>query len=82
MSDTTSSSSTLISSLTVETSVPKTALGTTVRLNGTTYLLRAKAFRIFIGALNKLAYLLESPLAATDLTYMNWLTTGFLEIIV
>ena len=67
------SSSTHISSHAVETSVSKTVLGTTVKLNGSNYLLRVQAFRIFIGAQNKLAHLFESILATTDPTYTNWL---------
>jgi len=39
------------------------------QLNGSNYLLWAQAFRIFIGAKNKLAHLLHSLSAATDLTY-------------
>jgi len=66
MSDDTISSSTLISSPIVETSIPKTVLRTTVKLNGSNYLLWV---RIFIGAQNKLAHLLQSPPAATDPTY-------------
>jgi len=58
MSETTSSSSTMTSSSIVETSVLKTMLGTTVKLNGSNYLLWAQAIRIFIGAQNKLAHLL------------------------
>jgi len=67
MSDATSSFSTHISSFTVETSVPKTVLGTTVNLNDSNYLLWARAFRI--DAQNKLTHLLEFPPAATYLTY-------------
>jgi len=77
MSDDTSSSSTLISLPIVETSVPKTILGTPVKLNGSNYLLWAQVFRIFISAKNKLAYLLQSPPAATDLTYATWLSGDY-----
>jgi len=66
MSDDTNSSFTLLPSPIVETSVPKTALGTTVKLNDFNHLLWAQAFRIFIGVQNKLAYLLQPPPAATD----------------
>jgi len=48
--DDTSFSSTLLSSPIFETSVSKIVLGTTVKLNGSNYLLWAQAFRIFIGA--------------------------------
>ena len=75
MSSEISSSSTLISSPIVETFVPKTMLGTTVKLNGSNYLLWAQAFRIFIAAQNKLAHLLQSPPAAINPTYV----TGLLE---
>jgi len=74
MSDATSSFSTLISSSAIEVSTLKLILRTTVKLNGSNCLLWAKAFRIFIGAQNKLAHLLESPPAAIDLTYVTWLT--------
>ena len=78
MSDTTSSSFTLIFSPVIETYILETILGTTVKLNGSNYLLWAQTFCIFIGAQNKLDHLLESPPATTNLTY----TTGFLENIV
>jgi len=42
----------------VETSISKTILGTTVNLNWSNYLLWAQTFRMFIGAQNKLVYLL------------------------
>jgi len=64
----------------VETSVPKTILGTTVKLNGSNYLLWAQAFRIFIGAQNKLAHLLKPPLADKDPTYVTWLTGDYFVI--
>jgi len=70
MSETTSSSSTMISPLMVETSIPKTMLGTAVKLNESNYLLWAQAFNIFIGAQNKLAYLLLDPPATSDPTYV------------
>jgi len=57
----------------VETSVPKTMLGTTVKLNGSNYLLWAQVFCIFIGAQSKLAHLLQAPPATTDPTYVTWL---------
>jgi len=57
MSDDTSSYFTLLSSSIVETSVPKTVLGTVVKLNGSNYLLWAQAFHIFISAQNKLGHL-------------------------
>ena len=77
MSKTMSSSSNMISSPMVETSVPKTILVTTVKLNGSNYLLWAQAFRIFIGIQNKLAYLLQDQLATTDPTYATWLTGDY-----
>ena len=64
----------MISSLIVKTSVPKTMLGTTVKLNDSNYLLYAQAFRVFISTQNKLTHLLQSPPAATDPTYVTWLT--------
>jgi len=48
-----------------------------MKLNGSNYLLWSQAFRILIGAQNKLAHLLQSPLADTDPTYV----TGLLEVI-
>ena len=77
MSETTSSSSTLISSSMAETFVPKTMLGTTVKLNGSNYLLWVQAFHIFIGAQNKLAYLLQPLPVDTNLTYVTWLTGDY-----
>ena len=71
MSETTSSSSNMISSPMVETSIFKTMLGTAVKLNGSNYLLWAQAFRIFIGAQNKLAHLLQAPPANIDPTYVT-----------
>jgi len=71
MSSDMSSSSTLISPPIVETSIPKTMLGTTVKLNGSNYLLWAQTFCIFIGTQNKLAHLLQSLPAAMDPTYMT-----------
>jgi len=61
----------------VETFIPKTMLGTTVKLNGSNYLLWAQAFRIFIGAQNKLAYLLQDSPATSDPTYVIWLTGDY-----
>jgi len=71
MSDDTSSSSTLFFSPATGMFGPKTILGTTVRLNGSNYLLWAHAFRIFISALNKLAHLLQPTSAATDPSYVT-----------
>ena len=67
----------MTSSLMVKTSVLKTILETTVKLNGSNYLLWAQAFRIFIGAQNKLAHLLQLPPANTDPTYVTWLTENY-----
>jgi len=61
----------------VETFVPKTILRITVKLNGSNYLLWAQEFRIFIGAQNKLAYLLQISLATTDPTYVTRLTGDY-----
>ena len=61
----------------IETSIPKTMLGTTVKLNSSNYLLWAQAFRIFIGAQNKLAHLLQVPPTNTDPTYVTWLTGDY-----
>ena len=77
MSSDMSSSSTRISLPIVETSVPKTILRTTVKLNGSNYLLWAQTFYIYIGAQNKLAHLLQSPPAATDPTYVICLTGDY-----
>jgi len=71
MSETTSSSFTMVSTQMVETSIPKTMLGTTIKLNGSNYLLWAQTFRIFIGAQNKLAHLLQDPPATLDPTYVT-----------
>ena len=49
--------------------LPKTILGTTVKLNDFNYLLCVQIFRIFIDAQNKLTHLLEPPRATTDITY-------------
>ena len=67
----------MTSSLMVETSVLKTMLGTTVKLNGFNYLLWAQAFRIFIGAQNKLAHLLQASHATTDPTAVTWLIRDY-----
>ena len=77
MSKAMSSFSTLIPSLTIETSMPKPVLGTTTKLNGSDYLLWAQAFRIFISPQNKLAHLLQSPPADTDPTYVIWITEDY-----
>jgi len=61
----------------IETSIFKTMLGTTVKLNGSNYLLWTQAFRIFIRAQNKLAYLLHDPPTTSDPTYMTWLTRDY-----
>jgi len=66
----------MISSPMVDTSVSKTMLGITVKLNGSDYLLWTQAFRIFIGAQNKLAHLLQLSHADTDPTYVTWLISG------
>jgi len=71
MSEITNSSSTMNSFSMIETSIPKTMLGTTVKLNGSNYLLWAQVFRIFIGAQNKLAHLLFDPPATSDPTYVT-----------
>jgi len=77
MSETMSFYSNMISSLMIETSVPKTMLETVVKLNGSYYLLWAQAFHIFIGARNKLDHLLQSSPADSNLTYMTWLTRDY-----
>ena len=77
MSETTSSSPNMISSPMVETSVPKMISRTTMKLNGSNYLLWAQAFCIFISAQNKLAYLFQTPPANTDPTYVIWLTEDY-----
>ena len=81
MSEATSSSSTLIFLPTVETSMPVTILGTTVKLNDSNYLLWAQAYHIFIGAQNKLTHLLKLPPAATDPTYVTWFTGNYFVMI-
>ena len=48
-----------------------------VKLNGSNYLLWAQAFRIFIGAQNRLDHLLQNPPATSDPTYMTWLTGDY-----
>jgi len=80
MSETTISFSTMTPSSMVEISVFKTMLGTTVKLNGSNYLLWAHAFRIFIGAQNKLAHLLQPPPADTDPTNVTWLTGDYSDM--
>jgi len=81
MSEITSLSSAMIPSSMIETSVPKMMLGTTVKLNGSNYLLWAQTFHIFIGTQNKLAHLLQPPPADTDITYVTWLTRDYSVII-
>ena len=76
MSETISSSSTMISPI-IETSIFKTMLGTTVKLNGSNYLLWTQAFRLFIRAQNKLAYLLHDPPTTSNPPYMTWLTRDY-----
>ena len=77
MSETTSFSSNIISSPIVETFVPKTMLETTLKLNGSNYLLWVQEFRIFIGTQKKLAHLLQASPATTDPTYVTWLTGDY-----
>ena len=67
----------MIFSSMVENSIPKTKLGTTVKLNGSNYLLGAHVFRIFIDAQNKLIHLLQAPLATTNPPYMTCLTGDY-----
>jgi len=80
MSDDTNSSSTLINSPVAGMFGPKTILGTTTKLNGSNNLLWATSFRIFIGAQNKLAHLLEPPPATTATTYETWLSGEYCVI--
>ena len=77
MSDDINSSSTLISSAATGMFDPKTNLETTVKLNGSNYLLWVQTFRIFIDAQNKLACLLEPPPATTDTIYETWLSGDY-----
>ena len=77
MSESTSSSSTMTSYSMVEISIHKTILGTTVKLNGSNYLLWAQTFRIFIGVQRKLAHLLQNSHATSDPTYIIWLTGDY-----
>ncbi|XP_020261846.1 uncharacterized protein LOC109837879 [Asparagus officinalis] len=72
-----SSSSTSPSVAAGQTFAPKVVLGTTIKLNGTNYLLWAQAFRIFIGAQSKLPHLLASPPPTTDPTYSSWLSSDY-----
>ena len=67
----TSSSFTLVFLPIVETFIPKTILETTVKLNGSNYLLWAQAFRVFISAQNKLTHILQPLPAAADLSYVT-----------
>jgi len=76
MSDATSSS-TLTSPIAAGMFDPKTILGSTMKLNGSNYLLWEQAFRIFIDALNKLDHVLEYPPAATDTIYEIWLSGDY-----
>ena len=82
MSDSTSSSSTLTSPHVAGMFGLKTILETTVKLNGSNYLLWTQAFRIFIGAQNKLAHLLEPSPAVADTTptKSDFLVTSVLNI--
>jgi len=77
MSGTTSSSPTMISSPMVETSISKTMLGTTVKLNGSNCLLWVQTFCICIGTQNKLAHRFQDPPTTLDPTYMIWLTGDY-----
>jgi len=61
----------------VETSILKTMLENTVKLNGLNYLLWAQTFHIFIGTQNKLAHLLQAPPATTEPTYVIRLTGDY-----
>jgi len=61
----------------IETSIPKTMLGITIKLNRCNYLLWAQMFCIFIGTQNKLAHLLQDPHATTDFTYVIWLNGDY-----
>ena len=54
--------STLITSPAAGIFGPKAILETTAKLNGPNYLLWTQAFRIFVGAQNKLTHLLNPPL--------------------
>ncbi|XP_020252608.1 uncharacterized protein LOC109829921 [Asparagus officinalis] len=74
MSDISSSTTPVVAG---ETSAPKVVLGTTIKLNGTNYLLWAQAFRIFIGAQSKLPHLLASPPPPSDPTYNSWLSSDY-----
>ena len=78
MLDATSSSFTLTSPPAAGMFGPKTILETTVKLNGSNYLLWAQVFRILIGAQNKLAHLFEFSPVATDTTYEIWLSGDYL----
>jgi len=80
MSNATSFSSTLTSPPIAGMFGPKTILRTTVKLNRPIYLLWAQVFCIFIGAQNKLAHLLESSLAAADITYETWLSGDYCAV--
>jgi len=48
-----------------------------MKLNGSNYLLWAKAFRIFISTHNKLAHLLQSPPTTTHPIYVTWLSGDY-----
>ena len=52
-----------------------------MKLNDSNYLLWVQAFRMFIGVQNKLAHLLQSSLATTDLTYAIWLSGDYCVMI-
>jgi len=88
MSEITSSSSTMTSFSMVETSISKTMLGTTMKLNDSNYLLWVHVFHIFIGAQNKLAYLYSLHLLiriprmwqlTRDYFVMTWLLNSLEE---
>ena len=67
------SSSTLTNSYVAGMFGPKTILGTTIKLNVSSYMVWAQAFRIFISSQNKLAPVLEPPPPTTVTTYETWL---------
>ncbi|KAH6798462.1 hypothetical protein C2S51_034946 [Perilla frutescens var. frutescens] len=47
-------------------------LGTTIKLNGSNYLLWSRAFLLFLGSQNKRNHVLVAPPAATDATFTTW----------
>ncbi|XP_057799090.1 uncharacterized protein LOC131014928 isoform X1 [Salvia miltiorrhiza] len=48
------------------------ALGTTIKLNGSNYLLWSRAFLLFLGSQKKKTHVLSDPVASTDLKYDAW----------